>query len=112
MDSKKLSEERAAALEDADALKKKMIREMEAMQTHADELMATNGKLEKARKRLQNEVEDLQLNLDKEKSTVANLEKKQRKFDQVKPIEANSFYYNAFCSASLCQTMLGAFLCT
>lgn len=56
MDAKKLSEERAAALEDADVVKKKMLREMETMQQHSDELQANNSKLEKARKRLQNEV--------------------------------------------------------
>lgn len=82
-----MSEDRATALEDADIVKKRMVREMETMQTHSDELMATNAKLDKTRKRMQNEVEDLQLNLDKEKSIVATLEKKQRKFDQVKYIK-------------------------
>jgi hypothetical protein len=33
-----------------------MLREMETMQQHADEMQGSNSKLEKARKRLQNEV--------------------------------------------------------
>ena len=55
-ETKKGAEEKAAALEESDQLRKKMARDIESLQNQIEELQAQNSKLDKSRRRLQDEV--------------------------------------------------------
>ena len=72
--------EQAAILEES---KKKLAKDLEALQRQVDELLIINDKLEKSKKKIAAELEDATIDLETQKSKVLELEKKQKNFDKV-----------------------------
>lgn len=63
--------------------KKRLQRDLEAVNTQFEEKASAFDKLEKTKNRLQQELEDTLMDLDNQRQLVSNLEKRQKKFDQV-----------------------------
>lgn len=81
-DHKKKLEESAGLSESFDDARKKMARDIEALQERIRALTDDNDKLNKSKKKLQSEVDDAIVALENERSKFAAIDKKQRKFDQ------------------------------
>lgn len=81
-DSKKKMEESVGAVESFEELKKKMARDIDALQERINALSDDNEKLNKSKKKLQSEVDDAIVALENERSKFAAIDKKQKKFDQ------------------------------
>lgn len=64
-------------------IKKKQIKDIEALQRQVEEYRAANDKLDKSKKKLQAELEDLNIDLEAQRAKVLELEKKQRNFDKI-----------------------------
>lgn len=63
--------------------KKKLAKDLEALQRQVEELIAANDKLEKSKKKIAAELEDANIELETQRSKVIELEKKQKNFDKV-----------------------------
>jgi myosin protein heavy chain len=68
------------ALEEA---RKRLVKDIEALQRQVEELQAANEKLDKSKKKIQAELEDSTIELDLQRAKVIELEKKQKNFDKV-----------------------------
>lgn len=63
--------------------RKKMNKDIEALQRQIQELTAANDRLDKSKKKLQSELEDATIELEAQRTKVLELEKKQKNFDKV-----------------------------
>lgn len=63
--------------------KKKLNKDVEALQRQIQELIAANDRLDKSKKKLQSELEDATIELEAQRTKVLELEKKQKNFDKV-----------------------------
>lgn len=72
--------EQAAILEES---KKKLAKDVEALQRQVEELTMANDKLEKSKKKIAAELEDANIDLETQRQKVSELEKKQKNFDKV-----------------------------
>uniref|UniRef100_A0A671R4A9 Myosin, heavy chain 11a, smooth muscle n=1 Tax=Sinocyclocheilus anshuiensis TaxID=1608454 RepID=A0A671R4A9_9TELE len=82
-DFKKKLDEVSGNVELLEEGKKRLQRDLEAVNTQFEEKAAAYDKLEKTKNRLQQELEDTLMDLDNQRQLVSNLEKKQKKFDQM-----------------------------
>uniref|UniRef100_A0A8B9L7B7 Myosin, heavy chain 11b, smooth muscle n=1 Tax=Astyanax mexicanus TaxID=7994 RepID=A0A8B9L7B7_ASTMX len=82
-DAKKKLDEYSSGMELLEESKKRVQRELEAVNSEFEEKASAYDKLEKSKNRLQQELEDVLMDLDNQRQLVSNLEKKQRKFDQL-----------------------------
>uniref|UniRef100_A0A673HCL3 Myosin-11-like n=1 Tax=Sinocyclocheilus rhinocerous TaxID=307959 RepID=A0A673HCL3_9TELE len=82
-DFKKKLDEVSGNVELLEEGKKRLQRDLEAVNTQFEEKTAAYDKLEKTKNRLQQELEDTLMDLDNQRQLVSNLEKKQKKFDQM-----------------------------
>ena len=83
LDYKKRLEEGHGLIEASEEQKKRMARDMDALQARIDALTSENDKLQKSKKKLQTEVEDLNVEMSNQRSQLSGLDKRQRKFDQM-----------------------------
>lgn len=72
--------EQSAILEES---KKKLAKDLDALQRQVDELLATNDKLERSKKKIAAELEDANIELEVQRQKVIELEKKQKNFDKI-----------------------------
>uniref|UniRef100_A0A8B9L2W2 Myosin, heavy chain 11b, smooth muscle n=1 Tax=Astyanax mexicanus TaxID=7994 RepID=A0A8B9L2W2_ASTMX len=83
VNAKKKLDEYSSGMELLEESKKRVQRELEAVNSEFEEKASAYDKLEKSKNRLQQELEDVLMDLDNQRQLVSNLEKKQRKFDQL-----------------------------
>lgn len=77
-------EQDASCLDSAEEVKKRLQRDLEAVNQRLEEKCGAFDKLDKTKTRLQQELDDLLVDQDHLRQIVSNLERKQRKFDQVR----------------------------
>jgi myosin protein heavy chain len=82
-DTKKKVDDDLGTIESLEEIKKKLLKDVEALSQRLEEKALASDKLEKTKNRLQQELDDLTVDLDHQRQIVSNLEKKQKKFDQV-----------------------------
>lgn len=63
--------------------KKKLLKDIEALQRQVQELSQINDRLDKSKKKIQSELEDATIELEAQRQKVLELEKKQKNFDKV-----------------------------
>lgn len=82
-EAKKKGEEEAEQATILEESKKKLAKDLEALQRQVEELTVINDKLEKSKKKIAAELEDANIDLEAQRSKVVELEKKQKNFDKV-----------------------------
>lgn len=80
---KKKADDEAELVAQLEEVKKKQIKDIEALQRQVEEYRAANDKLDKSKKKLQAELEDLNIDIAAQRAKVLELEKKQRNFDKI-----------------------------
>lgn len=73
----------ADLLKELEEQKKKLIKDIEALQRQVQELSQANDRLDKSKKKIQSELEDATIELEAQRQKVLELEKKQKNFDKV-----------------------------
>lgn len=73
----------ADSVKELEESKKKLNKDVEALQRQIQELIAANDRLDKSKKKLQSELEDATIELEAQRTKVLDLEKKQKNFDKV-----------------------------
>ncbi len=79
---RKKIEGESESIDQLEEARKKLIRQMEEVNTQLEEKCSHADKMDKTNKRLQAEVDDLSIEVDQSRSHISQLEKKQRQFDK------------------------------